>query len=390
MNFDEIIDRRGTNCAKWDGMNAVTGVSAPDAIPMWIADMDFRAADVLQDAVAGLMDKANYGYFTGEGDLNKTISWWMQERHGWTIEPSWISNTYGLGNGIGICLQAFTQPGDEVIIFTPVYHEFLTKIAKAGRTAKQWEMPVENGVYHLNLAGLEEQMTGRERVLLFCSPHNPAGRIWTADELKQVAAFCERHELILISDDIHHDLIYPGQTYTPLLAAAPEAASRTIMLTSASKTFNIAGARLGSVTIPDPDLRQRFRDVLNALDIKPNLLGLVLTQAAYSPRGAAWVDELVQYLDDNHRLFLEGTHAIPGLTPMPMQSTYLAWVDFANTGMGMDEVIKRIKTGARIAPTIGADLGRGGESYLRFNIATPRPRLQEAIDRLQAAFADLQ
>lgn len=391
MSFDQIIDRRGTNCTKWDLMGAPSvGVTAEDGIAMWIADMDFAAPDFLQDAVQGLLNKANYGYFTGEDEMKQAVANWMQTRHGWAADPAAMFSTYGLGNGIAVCLQAFTNPGDEVIIFSPVYHEFARKIKNAGRVVHESPLVMRDGVYHMDLEALETSLTGHEKVLLFCSPHNPAGRIWTVDELRALAEFCTRHDLILLSDDVHHDLIYPGQTYVPLPVAVPEIVNRLVMLTSASKTFSVAGSRLGTITIPDETLRDRFRIALDALNIQPNLLGLVLTQAAYSERGAAWVDELRSYLAENSRIFLAGMAEIPGVTPMPMQSTYLSWMDFTNTGMAMDEVLRRVREDARVAPSVGADFGTGGENCLRFNIATPRARLTEAVERLQQAFSDLQ
>ena len=241
----------------------------------------------------------------------------------------------------------------------------------------------------MDLDALETRLTGRERMMLISSPHNPAGRIWTAGELRALSAFCARHDLLMIADEIHHDLVFPGQRFTPFLCASPEASDRCFILTAASKTFNTAGARLGTVTIPNADLRRRFRQALVAHQTQPNLLGVTLTRAAYSPRGAAWVDALVAYLDANHRLFLDGMAAIPGLKPMPMQATYLAWVDFAGTGMEMTEVLRRVHEEARIVPSVGARLGTGGEAFLRFNIGTPRARVAEAVERLQAAFADL-
>ncbi|SLN22639.1 Cystathionine beta-lyase PatB [Roseovarius albus] len=390
MSFDDIIDRHGTNSTKWDGMAAFTGVSAPDGIAMWIADKDFAAPDFIQEAAKKQVDLANYGYFTGENELKESVAWWMKARHNWEIKTDWITNTYGLGNAIALCINVYSEPGDEIIMFTPVYHEFTSKVLRAGRTPKQWAMPIENGVYQLDLEGLEATLTGKEKVVLFCSPHNPAGRIWTPDELRDLSAFCARNDLVLVSDDIHHDLVYPGQTYTPMLNAAPDAAAHSVILTASSKTFSTAGVRLGSVTIPDAGLRERFKSFVNALNIQPNLFGKVLTQAAYSERGAAYVDELAAYLDGNHRMFLDGMAQIPGVVPMPMQATYLSWMDFTNTGMNMAEVTKRVKQEARVAPSIGAEFGKGGENFLRFNIALPRPLLQEALERLQTAFADLQ
>lgn len=390
-DFDKAIDRVGTECTKWDAMQAAQGVAPDDGIAMWVADMDFAAADVLQDATQGLLEKANYGYFTGESEMKDAVAWWMENRHGWQADPAHMVSTAGLGNAIAICLQTFTAPGDEVIIFTPVYHEFTNKIVNAGRTVRESPLVRDaEGLFRMDLDALGSSLSGKEKMLLFCSPHNPAGRVWSIPEQKELADFCTRHDLILVSDEIHHDLIYPGQTHVPMPVAAPEVSERLIMLTSSSKTFNTAGSRLGTVTIPGADLRKRFAGMLNALNLQANLLGCVLTRAAYSPHGAAWVDHLVAYLDGNRAAFLDGMAQIPGLQAMPMQATYLAWVDFSNTGMDMDEVLHRVKTDARIAPSIGAEFGTGGASCLRFNFAMPRARLNMAIDRLQAAFRDLQ
>lgn len=390
MTFDEITDRRGTNSTKWDRMEAYSGVSPEDGIAMWVADMDFRAPDFLQEAVQDLVAKANYGYFASDHEMNEAVAWWMQERHGWAASPDWMSSTAGLGHAIALCLETFTDPGDAVVIFTPVYHEFARKINLAGRVVHESPLRIAEGVYHMDLEALEAGLTGRERAVLISSPHNPAGRIWTTAELQALAELCERHDLLIMADEIHHDLIFPGQSFTPFLNAAPGAAGRTLVLTAASKTFNTAGARLGTVTIPDPAMRQRFRHALLTHQTQPNLLGVELTRAAYSPRGAVWVDALVDYLDGNQRLFRDGVHAIPGLTAMPMQSTYLAWVDFSNTGMGMDEVMHRVHGHARLAPSVGSEFGTGGESFLRFNLGMPRARVEAAVQRLQAAFSDLQ
>lgn len=391
MSFDHITDRRGTNSTKWDGMaRSNGGVSAADGIAMWIADMDFTAPAFLQEATQSLLEKANYGYFTGDGELKKAVANWMHTRHGWTADPAHMFSTFGLGNAIGLSIQTMTKPEDEIIIFTPVYHEFTVKINKSGRGLKESPLVIRDGIYHMDLDALEASLSGREKMLIFCTPHNPAGRIWTPDEIRALADFCVRHDLILISDDIHHDLSYPGQTFVPVPVAAPHVTDRLIMLTSASKTFNIAGSRLGTVTIPSDDLRARFSALFRALDMSPNLLGTVLTEAAYSERGAEWVDQLRAYLAENSRIFLEGMAQIPGLAPMPMQSTYLTWVDFANTGMEMTEVLRRVREEARIAPSIGAEFGTGGETFLRFNIGTQRARVLEALDRLHDAFSDLQ
>ena len=389
MDFDEIINRHGTNSSKWDNMTAYSGVTDPDAIAMWVADMDFRAPDFLQEAVEGLLEKANYGYFASDKGAHEAAAWWMKTRQGWAVSPEHMTSTLGLGHAIALILETFTDPGDEVIIFTPVYHEFTVKIEACGRVVHESPLVIRDGVYHMDFDALEAGLSGREKAVIISSPHNPAGRIWTAAELRHLADFCARHDLLMVADEIHHDLAFPGQSFTPYLVAAPEAADRTLVLTAASKTFNIAGARQAAVTAPDDDLRARLRHALHTHQTQPNLLGVELTRAAYSPRGAAWTDALVDYLEGNHRLFLDGMAQIPGVTPMPMQSTYLSWIDFAGTGMDMSEVLTRVRQEARVVPSVGG-FGTGDATFLRFNIGTPRARVAEALDRLQAAFADLQ
>jgi cystathionine beta-lyase len=227
-------------------------------------------------------------------------------------------------------------------------------------------------------------------MLILCSPHNPGGRVWTADELRAVADFCVKHDLILVSDEIHHDLVYPGQKHLVMAKAAPQIADRLVMMTATTKTFNIAGAHIGNVIIADPELRKTFANTINAMGISPNSFGMHMATAAYSPEGAAWVDALMRYLDRNRKLFDEGIARIPGLRSTPLQATYLAWVDFSATGMTPEEFIERVQKVAKIATNYGASFGLGGETYLRFNLACPRAQVAEAVARLERAFADLQ
>jgi cystathionine beta-lyase len=390
MNFDQNIDRRGTRSAKWDVMEKLYGISPDDGLAMWVADMDFAAPDFLQNAVREQLDIANYGYFADLQSYSDAVVWWMSERHGWQVQPEWMFTTVGLGNGIAITLQALTEPGDHIVTFNPVYHEFALKITKSGRFPTQLPLLLVDGIYQMDFDRYDKMMTGREKLLLISSPHNPAGRVWTRDELTQIGEFCQRHDLLLISDEIHHDLVFPGHTHLPMAVAVPDIQDRLIMMTSASKTFNIAGARTGTVTIPDENLRARFAKYITALDLSPNLFGVLLTRAAYSAQGAAWVDELVPYLDANQQLFNAAMNEIPGVKAMPMQSTYLSWIDFEGTGMDMEQIRKRVYRDARIAATWGPTLGIGGENFLRINIGTTRARVKEAASRLQTAFSDLQ
>jgi cystathionine beta-lyase len=390
MTFDTPIDRAGSHCAKWDMMPGLYGLSPQDGLAMWVADMEFRPPPVVQAALEAMLAHGVYGYFGDDRAYLDAIRWWMATRHGWDVAPDWVFTTHGLVNGTALCIHSFTQPGDGILLMTPVYHAFSRIIKAADRHVVELPLVLEGGTARMDLAGWEARLTGRERMLILCSPHNPGGRVWTAEELRATAEFCRRHDLILISDEIHHDLVYPGHRHIPMPLAAPDISDRLVMMTATTKTFNIAGAHTGNVIIADPALRKTFANTMNAMGISPNSFGMHMATAAYSPEGAAWVDELMRYLDGNRRLFDAGIAAIPGLRPTPLEATYLAWVDFAGTGMAAGEFIARVERQARIASNHGSSFGTGGESFLRFNLACPRAQVAEAVARLQAAFSDLQ
>jgi cystathionine beta-lyase len=389
MSFDTPIERRGTHCVKWDGMEQIYGVPADTGISMWVADMDFATAPVVTNAVQAMVDHGVYGYFGDESKYRAAIQWWMKERHGWDLDPAHIFTTHGLVNGTAMCVDAFTKPGEGVVLFTPVYHAFAKVINAADRKVVECEMVAENGRYRMDFDAYDAQMTGNEKMIILCSPHNPGGCVWTREELEQVAAFAKRHDLVLVSDEIHHDLVMPGQKHTAM-TLIDGIEDRLVMMTATTKTFNIAGSHSGNVIIADPNLRAKFAGRMAGLGVSPNSFGLFMATAAYSPEGATWVDELITYLDGNRRLFDDAVNAIPGLQSMPLQATYLAWVDFEGTGMTREEFTKRVEQGAGIAANHGPTFGSGGDSYLRFNIATPRARVQEACARLAEAFKDLQ
>ena len=390
MNFDEIIDRRGTHSVKWDMMEAHYGVPAETGIAMWVADMDFRPPACIQAAVEKMAAHGVYGYYGDDAGYRSAIRWWMEHRHGWQVQADAIFTTHGLVNGTALCVDAYTAPGDGVVLMTPVYHAFARVIAAAGRKVVECPLALEDGRYAPDFDRWDAMMTGGERMLILCSPHNPGGRVWTVEELRGVAAFCARHDLVLVSDEIHHDLVFDGNRHVPLPLAAPEAADRLVMMTATTKTFNIAGAHIGNVIIPDEALRKPFAARMAALGISPNSFGMNMAEAGYSPEGAAWVDALMRYIDGNRAVFDAGVNAIPGLRSMPLEATYLAWVDFAGTGMDRAEFTRRVEQGAGIAANHGITFGTGGESFLRFNLATPRARIEDAVARMQAAFADLQ
>jgi cystathionine beta-lyase len=389
MNFDELIDRVGTHSQKWDGMQAYCGLSPTDAIPMWVADMDFRPPPAVQRALERMLEVGVYGYFGDPRDYLAAIRWWMAERHGWEVDPASILTTHGLVNGTGLVVDTFTSPGDGVVLMTPVYHAFARVIRAADREVVECRLARDGDRFVPDFAAWDAQMTGRERLMILCSPHNPVGRVWSRDELQGFADFCRRHDLILVSDEIHHDLVLPGHRHLAMPVAVPEIADRLVMLTATTKTFNLAGGLTGNVIVPNPALRERLARKLMAMGISGNAFGLTMTTAAYSPDGAAWVDEVVRYIDGNRQV-LAGVNSIPGVKLMPLEATYLAWVDFSGTGMTQEQIVDRVQTQARIATNNGPTFGSGGQGFMRFNIATPRSRVAEAVERLRAAFADLQ
>ncbi len=391
FDFDTLKDHARGRSSKWVLMDAMLGRKAPDdMIPMWIAQSDFQMAPVLQDAMRATVATGEMGYFD-YSNFAKRVAWWYENRHGWRPNTEHLFEIHGIGNAVGVVLQALTEPGDGIIVFSPVYHEFANKIRKNGRVMVESALRIdEDGLFRMDLDALEAQLTGTEKAVIFCSPHNPAGRVWDAAEIQALSAFCARHDLLLISDEIHMDLTFPGHTHLPTALHAPDSLPNLVVMSAASKTFDIAGLRTGYVIIPDDDLRARFAALYAALDIQPNRLGADLTCAAYTPEGAAWVDAMVQVLDGNRIALCDGMNAIPGVSAMPMQSTFLSWVDFSGTGMSDAEIRSRLYDTARVLPTPGDGLGLGGALHHRFNIATSRATVDAAVARVQAAFSDLQ
>jgi len=392
MNFDELIERRGTHSAKWDKMQEFAGVAPDEGIPMWVADMDFRPPQGVIDAVKAYADHGVFGYFGDDSDYLAAIRWWASTRHGWDIaaEDDGIFSTHGLVNGAALAMHTWTQPGDGIIVFTPVYHAFHRVITAGGREVVQFELAERDGRYEMDFDAYEAQMTGREKMILFCSPHNPGGRVWSVEEQRALADFAAKHDLLVVSDEIHCDIVLPGHRHVPFTVAAPEARGRTVMMTASTKTFNLAGMHTGNVIVEDEGLKAQFGATVAGLGLSPNAFAKHMVPAAYSPEGAAWVDALCAYVGENARIFDAGIARIPGLRSMPLEGTYLAWVDFAGTGMEREEVMRRIADDAKIAVNQGPSFGEGGESWNRFNLATPRSRVEEAVARLEKAFGDLQ
>ena len=388
MDFDQIIERRRTHSMKWDMMQALYGISPQDGIPMWVADMEFKPPASVQRAVLDMGKHGVFGYYGDDLSYREAIKNWLDRRHGWKIDTDWIFTAHGLVNGTAMCIEAFTEPGDGIVLFSPVYHAFSRIIKAAERNVVECELVNDSDRYVMDFDAYDAKMTGWETMAILCSPHNPGGRVWTPEELSDLARFCERHDLILVSDEIHQDLVFPGHRHVPTAVAAPSSEPRLVTLTAATKTFNIAGCHTGNVIIADKSLRAHFGKRMAGLGISPGSFGPMMVEAAYN-EGEQWLDELIGYLDRNRQLFDQCINAIPGVGSMPLEATYLAWVDFSGTGLGEAEILERIEGRASIAPSHGKSFGRGGEQFMRFNFACQRSVLEEALERIQGAFSDM-
>ena len=389
-DFDRVIERRGTHATKWDMTAKLSGITAADAIPMWVADMDFAAPPGVTQALAATVDRAIHGYYADNGSWADALTDWMAARHGVSIKPEWVSPTPGVVSGLGLILQAVSEPGDDVVVFPPAYHAFRKIILANDRRILDAQLVQRQGRYAMDLEALGRMLTPRTKVVFFCSPHNPGGTVWSVEEIRALAAFCAEHDLILVSDEIHCDLVLDGAAHTPTMNAAPEIADRLITCVAATKTFNLAGAHVGACVTPNAALKRKLDARIAASGLGSyNAFGMIATEAAWRT-GEAWLDALLPYLRGNRNLLDTRIEAAaPGARSMRLDATYLAWVDFSGTGLSAEDVARRVSGRARIFASPGPQFGPGGETWLRFNFATPRPILNEALDRLDDAFGDL-
>ena len=390
FDFNRVTDRRGTHSSKWDMMAKLSGITAPDALAMWVADMDFQAPPGVTKALAAEIERGIHGYYGDTGSWAEALSGWFARRHDFRVDPAWVSPTPGIVSGLGLILQAVSEPGDEVVVFPPAYHAFRKIILANDRKILDAQLVEQQGRYVMDLDALRAKLTSRSKVVFFCSPHNPGGNVWSAEEIRSLAELCIERDLILVSDEIHCDLVFAGKTHVPTLAVAPEVADRLITCVAATKTFNLAGAHVGACITTNPALKRRLDARIAASGLGSySLFGMIATEAAWRT-GDTWLDALLPYLTANRDHFNRRIQAaIPGARSMHLDATYLAWVDFSKTNIGADAIAGRIKDRARIFVNPGDQFGPGGKTWLRFNFATPRPTLDDALRRIDEAFGDL-
>ena len=376
-NFDSINNRVGTNSVKWD--------IHPDVIPLWVADMDFQVLPELKEALSKRVDEGIFGYTLVPESYYEAIINWFDRRHHWHIDRSWILYTSGVIPAMAAALKAFTLPGEKVLIQTPVYNCFFSSIANCGCEPVENELVREGNTYRIDFADFENKCADpKTTVFLLCNPHNPAGRVWTKEELERMNEICMRHDVKVISDEIHCELIMPGYTFVPFASVSEACADNSVILNSPTKNFNIAGLQIANIICKN---RQWLRRIDRAVNINEtcdvNPFGVIALQEAYN-KGAEWIDELNTYLYDNYKALKDFFHEeLPKLEVLKLEGTYLVWVDITALEFPSDEVADKLLKEAKVWVNSGTMYGRkAGQGYLRINIATPRATLMEGLKRM--------
>ena len=384
FDFDTLWERRGTDCMKWDEP------ADAEVLPMWVADMDFRTAPAVIEAVKRRAEQGIFGYTQVPEGYYRAVVDWFGRRHGWRIDPAWIVYTTGVVPAVSAVIKALTRPGDRVIVQTPAYNCFFSSIRNNGCELASNPLRCENGRFTIDFDDLETKAADpRARVLLLCNPHNPTGRVWTPDELRRLGEICLRHDVTVVSDEIHCELTYAGHDYTPYATLGPEFEARAVVCHAPSKAFNLAGMQTANIVAPDPEMRRRIDRAINdneVCDIGP--FGVVALMAAYN-EGEAWLDALRDYLWANYLCVREFfARELPAFPIAPLEGTYLVWIDCRATGKSSDELARQLLETHKLMVSPGTLYGTEGEGYLRLNIATPRARLQEGLQRLKNGLLD--
>lgn len=378
-NFDEIVNRRGTNCVKWDVENE-DGI-----IPMWVADMDFPAAPAIRKAVEARAKHGVYGYTIVPDSYYRAITSWFKRRHGWTIDKEWIIYTTGVIPAISAAIKALTMPGEQVLIQTPVYNCFFSSIKNQGCQILENPLKRNGNSYVVDWDDFERKCADEKTtVFLLCNPHNPSGRVWTKAELARMNEICLRHRVAVVSDEIHCELVMPGNKFTPFAAVNEDCKNNGVTLNSPTKNFNIAGLQIANIVCANPVWRRRIDRAINIFEVcDVNPFGPVALETAYND-SENWMDELNEYLFANYQLLCDTfAKELPQYEVMRLEGTYLVWVDVRPSGLTSDEVTEKLLKEGRVQVNSGTMYGQTtGEGYVRINIACPRATLIEGLKRM--------
>ena len=381
-DFDVLYDRRGTNSDKWEGMSHYMSLAGPDTLPFWVADMDFRCPEPVLEALRCRVDHGIFGYASPDEGFYDAVQGWFSRHYAWDIPREDIFYTPGVVTAVRYLIQLLTQPGDGVVIQTPVYYPFAASIRSLGREVRTNPLVNRDGYYTMDLEDLEQKLAGA-KLLIFCSPHNPVGRVWTKEELRAVADLCRKYQVPIVSDEIHCDLVRRGVSHHPLETAAPEYRNSIVTCTAPSKTFNLAGLQLSNIAIHDPTLQERWRHLAQTVCgiSGPNVLSLWAARAAYAD-GENWLTQVCAYLDGNLEAMGEYLRReLPECVYRVPEGTYLAWLDLR--ALKPDEALTcAFVTEGGILVEEGSAFGEEGKGFYRVNTACPRPLLLEGMERM--------
>ena len=383
LNFDEIINRKGTDCLKYDF--AVRRGMPEDVLPLWVADMDFKTTSYVEDAVMERTKHGIFGYTESKEEYFQAVAGWMRRHHNWEIRPEWLIKTPGVVFALAMAVKAFTEKGDSVLIQQPVYYPFSEVIRDNGRVVVSNDLYLgEDNRYHIDLADFEKKIVGHHvKLFLLCSPHNPTGRVFTKEELTAMGDLCVKHGVKVVSDEIHNDFVFRGE-HTVFATVKKEYEQISVICTSPSKTFNLASMLISNIFIPDRELRKHFRHEVDAAGISQlSALGLVAAKAAYE-QGDEWYEQMMSYVGENIRYVKEYVKEnLPGVTVIDGEGTYLMWLDFRGTGLNPEELDRRIIYEAKLWLDSGKIFGSTGAGFQRINVAAPKAILTECLERIR-------
>ncbi len=387
-DFDTVPNRRNTYSSKWDAMEKLFGRS--DLLPLWVADMDFLLPPELEEALEHRLKQGVLGYTTVLPSFSQSIVDWLANRHGWQIENDWILFAPNVVFAVNTAITAFTEPGDRIVVQPPVYQPLYRSIIRNGRQVVYNPLKISGSRYEMDLEDLAEKLKTPTRMLLLCSPHNPVGRVWEQEELIALIDLCRSHDVMIVSDEIHFDLVFEGYRHTPTAMLDAEAARNTITLSSPSKTFNIPGIHISYVIISEPEARRRYGERMRDIGISnPGLFGIVATEAAYNSC-SGWLDELLDYLRGNLQYLLGFLgDRLPFIRPFKPEGTCLVWIDFRKLGLDDKDLKSFLIQKAGLGFSEGSMFGPGGQGFQRMNIGCPRSLLEQALLQLERACADL-
>ncbi|MGE5740419.1 MAG: MalY/PatB family protein [Candidatus Aminicenantes bacterium RBG_16_66_30] len=387
-DFDKVVDRTGTESLKWVYPRKVLGIE--EAIPMWVADMDFEAPPAVVEAIKRRAVHGVYGYPLIPPTFWQAAIDWLERRHGWAVEKSWMAKSPGIVPALNYAVRAFTKPGDGVLIQTPVYHPFYSAVEHNGRRVVRNPLRFDGQRYVMDFDDLEGKIGPDVRLMILCSPHNPVGRVWSRAELEHLGRVAVEHDLVVFADEIHHDLVYSGHVHRVFAALSPELAGRTITGIAPSKAFNIPGLSTAAVVASDPGLLEAFKlETERAGYELGQVFGVVGFEAAYA-HGGEWLDALLPYLEANID-FLDRFLAerVPGIRLVRPEGTYLALLDCRGLGLETDELNRFLLTKAQVYFSDGTMFGRELEGFVRVNFGCPRVLLKEALERIERAVSRL-